>query len=359
MRQPLNRIVALLVLSLVAGCSPRQPEPSRVSPTLAGGALPAGYTGLLPCADCPGIRYTLDLRPDNVFFLRMTYLDGDEGERSIDDIGMWALSADGATLILRGGREAPTLFAIKGAGVLRKLDIEGKEIESKLNYDLLRMERFQPFEPRLFLRGIYSHTAGAGMFQECITDLKLPVVQEGDNAALEAAYLKARREPGEPLLVNLEGRFGRRRGIEAPGGQEVLMVERFMNVWPGEGCGRRFSTAQLENTYWKLIRLGDEPVIGSPDRREAHIRLNSNGRRVEGSATCNTLLGGYELEGQELRFTGLATTRMFCPGGMDQEQAFLKALAAVATWNIVGDHLDLYDAGGPLLARFGARPAKE
>ena len=36
--------------------------------------LPALYTGSLPCADCEGIRYELDLRRDQVFFARMTYL---------------------------------------------------------------------------------------------------------------------------------------------------------------------------------------------------------------------------------------------------------------------------------------------
>jgi copper homeostasis protein (lipoprotein) len=72
--------------------------------------LPASFSGDLPCADCPGIRYQLDLFPDRVFFLRMTYLG--EG-RSFDGIGAWAISSDDKTLILKGGREAPDRFAIK------------------------------------------------------------------------------------------------------------------------------------------------------------------------------------------------------------------------------------------------------
>ena len=36
--------------------------------------FPATFEGELPCADCPGIFYHLDLFEDQVFFLRMTYL---------------------------------------------------------------------------------------------------------------------------------------------------------------------------------------------------------------------------------------------------------------------------------------------
>ena len=68
---------------------------------------------------------------DNVFFLRMTYLGKSKGEGDrFDDIGTWVLSADRATLILRGGREAPVMFAAKSAELIRKLDLEGKEIVS-------------------------------------------------------------------------------------------------------------------------------------------------------------------------------------------------------------------------------------
>ena len=43
---------------------------------------------------------------------------------------------------------------------------------------------------------------------------------------------------------------------------------------------------------------------------------------------------------------------MACLDGMDQEQAFLKALEATVGWSIRGEHLELYGAGGELLARF-------
>ena len=191
------------------------------------GSLPATFAGDLPCADCQGIRHQLELFPDQAFFLRMTYLGKGENA-NFDDIGSWMVANDRRTLVLHGGREAPLRFAIKDANTLRKLDLEGREIASSLNYDLKRTQDLQPLEPRLLMRGMYKYFADAGRFTECLTRRNWPVAQEQDNAALESAYSKARRQPGEELLVNLEGRVAMRPKMEGEGQQPTLVVERFI-----------------------------------------------------------------------------------------------------------------------------------
>jgi copper homeostasis protein (lipoprotein) len=175
---------------------------------LADAMLPALYEGTLPCADCTGIRYSLDIRAYRVYFLRQTYLGKRDGtEESFDDIGVWSASPDAQAIILKGGRESALSFSIENPETLRKLDVEGKPIASTLNYELRRNASYRPLEPRVQMRGMYSYMADAGIFRECITQLKLPVAQLGDNAALEAAYGRSRTEPNQQLLVNLEGRI--------------------------------------------------------------------------------------------------------------------------------------------------------
>jgi copper homeostasis protein (lipoprotein) len=106
--------------------------------------------------------------------------------------------------------------------------------------------------------------ADAGRFTECLTRKTWPVAHERDNAALEAAYATARRGPAQELLVHLEAQVAMRPGKKGEGPQQSLVVERFDGVWPGETCGWRTSTEPLENTYWKLTRLGTTPVnVGS------------------------------------------------------------------------------------------------
>ena len=319
------------------------------------GPLPASFSGDLPCADCPGIRYQLDLFSDHVFFLRMIYLGKDE---SFDDIGAWAVSSDDKTLILQGRREAPARFSIEDEVTLRQLDLEGREIASALNYDLKRTASLQPIEPRLGMTGMYRYMADAGIFTECRSRRRMPVAPEQDNAALEAAYTRARREPGEELLVRLAGQIALRPKMEGDGVQPTLVVARFINVWPGESCGAPVATANLEDTYWKLTRLGNAAVIVGEKQREAHFVLRSQDRRLGGSGGCNRLLGSYELDGDTLTFGQMAATKMACGQGMDTETSFLEALTQVKTWKIVGEHLELFDAGGHLLARFEARYLK-
>lgn len=64
---------------------------------------------------------------------------------------------------------------------------------------------------------------------------------------------------------------------------------------------------------------------------------------ASGNASCNQYFGSYEIDGSSLTFGPLASTEMFCgePGVMDQETAYLAALASVDTWSIDGETLIL------------------
>jgi copper homeostasis protein (lipoprotein) len=321
------------------------------------GALPASFIGELPCADCPGIRYHVNLFPDRVFFLRTTYI-GRGDDANFDDIGSWVVSSDRAMLLLKGGREAPEMFAIKDHDTLRKLDIEGHEITSPLNYDLRRTKNLEPLEPRLAMRGMYRYFADAGLFTECLTRRKWSVAQEKDNAALESAYVKARLTPGEELLVNLEGQIATRPKMDGKGAQPTLVVEHFIAVSPGETCGARFSSAPLENTYWKLTRLSDKLVTVPAKQREPHFVLDSKTKRIAGFGGCNRFTGTYQQSGDRLTFGKMAMTFMACSEGMEIERDFVAALEQVRSWKILGEHLELLDDNRGFLARFEARPPK-
>lgn len=200
------------------------------------GALPASFVGVLPCADCPGIRYTLNLFVGNFYFLRLTYLERAEA-KPFDQIGRWNLSSDGSTLMLTGGRGSTQRFAVKGGNVLRQLDMQGHEIDTKLNYDLRRTSMFEPIEPRLAMRGMFQYMADAAGFRECQTGQRWPVAMEGAYKDLERAYLKTRRQPAEELLVEIEGRVAMRSKADGGGEAATLVVERYTGIRPGETCG--------------------------------------------------------------------------------------------------------------------------
>ena len=314
---------------------------------------PGTFEGILPCADCAGVRHRLVVREGNVFFLRVEYL-GQGEDRHFDDIGTWSISSDGGTLLLHGGREAVPRFEILSPDSLLQLDTEGRRIASQLPYELVRAVAPQSFEPRLRMRGMYSTMADAGFFTECLTRLRLPVEHEADIAAIERAYATARRTPGEEVLAAIEGRIAKRPPMEGDGVLDMLVVEHFDKFWPGETCGARQSQAELIGTYWKLVRLHEETIVVGPPQREPHLKLEPN-NRLGGFGGCNRFMGTWQLEAQTLRFSGIAMTKMACLAGMEQEGAFLTALESMSTWKILGEHLEFYDAQGKLLARFEAR----
>lgn len=327
--------------------------PRGEDPILQLQPLPASFSGTLPCADCPGIRYSLNLFGDQTYHLRMDYV-GEETPKAADDIGRWMVADDGRRLLLRGNRDPVLSFRLKDANRLRKLDVEGREIESILNYDLVREPQFVAFEPRVRVRAMYRYLADAAQLRECVTGRRYAVPARGDNLALEQAYLKARREPGEELLINAEVRIIVQPRMDGPGEEEAVVIERFAEVWPGETCGTPMARAELTNTYWRLVRLGSDPVVPSAGRREPHLRFMPGDDRLQGSTGCNRLMGSYELTDARLRFGAVATTRMACEDDAGQEQSLLQALEATRRFTILGSHLELRAEDGRLLARFEA-----
>jgi heat shock protein HslJ len=249
-----------LFLSLMAdaGVYEFEPNPSQES-VLSG--LPTTFVGTLPCADCPGIHYQVNLLADHTFVSRMTYEDRNT---SLSEAGIWQV-ANGKTLLLQTKNHTREQFAMLDEQTLRKLDINGNEIESKLNYDLKRAPHFLPIE-----------------------------------------------QPGHS------------------GGQ-----------------------ASLENTHWKLTRLGRTQVNDST-QQEAYLVLNPQNLQVSGSGGCNRITGSYKLKGQELTFSRMVATMMACMQGMDTEKRFLKALGDVTSWKIIRQTLEVFDDNKTPLAEFEA-----
>ena len=315
--------------------------------------LPASFSGTLPCADCPGIRYSLNLFDDHTYHLRMEYV-GTQPPTASDDIGRWSLEGDGRHLELWGNRDRTLHFLLRDANRVRKLDVEGREIESILNYDLIREPQFVAFEPRVKVRAMYRYLADAAQLRECITGRRYAVPARGDNLALAQAYLEARREPGEELLINAEVRIIVQPRMDGPGEEEAVVIERFGGVWPGETCGTPMADAELTNTYWRLVRLGNEAVVPASGHTQPHLRFMPGDDRVQGSTGCNRLMGSYERKAAGLWFGAVATTRMACEDGAEQEQSLLQALEATRRFAIVGSHLELLAEDGRLLARFEA-----
>jgi len=340
---PLN-----LVLVSARGGTQQAPAAAAI------GSLPASFEGELPGAGNP-VVWHLDLLPQGSYQLRLTHVGRPEPNR-FDDIGRWMQERDSGRIVLRGGREAPVyLMPVDGGAALRKLDLAGNPIDSSHNDRLARLPKVAPIEPRMALTGMFRTMADAASITLCADGRRVPVAMEGEYKALETAYRESGTKLGHPLLASVEGVIAQRPSMEeSRPPQPTLVVERFGGVWPRETCGNPLADSPLRGAYWKLVRLGESPVSAGAKQREAHLILANDSPRVGGSGGCNRLSGGFDLEGDKLRFSRVAGTMMNCPEGMEQEKRFLDALGQAERFRIRGSHLDLLDARGATIARFEA-----
>jgi uncharacterized lipoprotein YbaY/heat shock protein HslJ/uncharacterized lipoprotein NlpE involved in copper resistance len=356
-----------LVMVPVGGGRPDRGRPADTSL----GTLPASWRGDIPDA-FGGTRWHVDLAPDLTYQLRQTQL-GRPAPNRFDDIGRWRLEPGTSRLVLRGGREAPLfLQAIEAGNALRKLDLEGRPITSQENDRLERLPEPAPIDPSLNLQGLVSDLPDAATIRLCATGQRLPVAMEGDYRNLERAYNRAQQgQPsGRPLLAGLQGLITTRPSAE-PGQppRRTLVVERFVNIWPGQGCppspmagateGRTL-VAPLRGTSWRLLDLrgATPPSQLSPQpRRPVELVFAEQDNRVSGSGGCNLLSGSVQLDGELVRFGPLASTRMACPPAlMAFERRYVEALGRVRRWSIDKRSLLLQDARGRTLLLFQALP---
>lgn len=131
MKKPL--LVAVLLTTTFFGC-----KPTRLNDN-TGEAMTADnsrnsldwqgvYRGVLPCADCSGIRTQIILNKDLTYEMALQYVGKESGV--IKSNGMFQWNGAGGIITLTGSRE-PNQYLV-GEGKLFKLDKDGKRIQGDL-----------------------------------------------------------------------------------------------------------------------------------------------------------------------------------------------------------------------------------
>ena len=253
-------ITVAMVVSLLA-CQ-RSSEPPEIASTAISSAhldtslwkgFESGlYSGVLPCASCPGIETRIDFRDDNTYVRRRVYLNGPATEdRTFFDLGRW--TAVPGRLVLRANGGDVTRFSVWSAGEIRLLDERGMAIDSDLNLNLkTESGEFQEFGPAV-LKGMYTYFADAALFAPCNTRVRFPVAMIEHHVDLEESYLENRSGPGAPLLVEIVARLAQVPAMEGDGTEESVVVTEFREAFPGASC---FDEGALtDSTGWVLREL--------------------------------------------------------------------------------------------------------
>lgn len=113
--------------------------------------------------------------------------------------------------------------------------------------------------------------------------------------------------------------------------------------------------SSLDGSNWDLETYQDEAgeMVGVLPGSITTALFQAN--YVSGIAGCNRFNADYEVDGNDLSFGPVATTRKLCsdpPGIMQQESSFLSALSAVASFDLEGNSLEMSDSQGDVLLTF-------
>ncbi|HEX6290517.1 MAG TPA: META domain-containing protein [Herpetosiphonaceae bacterium] len=112
----------------------------------------------------------------------------------------------------------------------------------------------------------------------------------------------------------------------------------------GTPSGERFT-----NKQWLLTQYGPSEQPLAPLTEKAPVVTFHDDGRLDGSTGCNSYFGSYAVEGERLTIGQLGQTEMACDGPvMQQEQAFLQALAAAGSFSATANSLTITYTGGQL-----------
>jgi heat shock protein HslJ len=134
----------------------------------------------------------------------------------------------------------------------------------------------------------------------------------------------------EPCTDNLSGeKFNQKVTVEVNGKHY-------------KGCGQYLSDAAL-NGNWILEKVGSKEVAAAEFAKGLpEVNFDISGGSIAGHDGCNRITGQMEVQGNRIRFSVIAGTKMACPGNKPANDFVGKLSNAFATYYFMNGRLFLY-----------------
>jgi heat shock protein HslJ len=118
---------------------------------------------------------------------------------------------------------------------------------------------------------------------------------------------------------------------------------------------RRLEPVGLQDTYWKVVAVGELTPADLPGGREPHIIFHAAGGSATGTDGCNSFRASYTQDGANLKIGVVMGTLINCQIPDRLDRRFRESLVLARGWKIVDTELTLFDDDDKPLARFAAR----
>ena len=270
------------------------------------------FTGTLPCADCPGIQYHLNLYRDGRFEVRQEYLE--RGDINIIN-GIWLLEKRNLHLVNQ--QHTLPAFYFSSNNRLAMLDLAGKPISSALNYQLERTAEFSKLDTRQPMLGLYLLQDNQATFTLCQSGESLVVANTQHHLPMMRHYQQDERLRDNAVIATL---VGRKR--ESEQGETQLLIEKFEQFWPNAVCPDPYAPGKIQGIVWRA-----EKLAGSYLPQQLNVRMIFDSQdRLYGFSGCNNFNGSYQQRANRLNVAGLASTQKICSDSSQLEQQFTSLL---------------------------------
>jgi len=346
-------ILSAILIVIIIGCSSTPeivPDPKQVT-FLTNGI----WLGMLPCADCEGIDYQLNLKNDYTFKQKSVYKG--KSENIFINEGTWGFVSD--SVIAVSGNEDYKMFIILGNDLVM-LDKDGNRIESNFEerYHLSKddgsvkeTKEVKPVPPVVemnlsyyqekFLNGIDFFARGnepnwtleidfeKSMAFATMYDIKLntPAVEGIKAQDADVTLYSAKTDSGELIVTiikdkcqdNMSGEyFPYKVRVEAKTSNDSS-YKTF------EGCGKFLYDIRLHDIWVMKEMTGFDLKKEKLMKGMPQFEFNLTDMRFAGHAGCNSISGPIDVVGNKITFGNLMGTLMACPN-MKVEKAVVNAL---------------------------------
>jgi heat shock protein HslJ/uncharacterized lipoprotein NlpE involved in copper resistance len=359
-------ILSSLLLILFYSCSTKTSE-TTLEDTAPELVIHGVYEGVLPCADCEGIEYHIQLDSDYTYKSFNRYIG--RGNRIELEDGNWEWFDD-TVIIVHNAKQDTKYFSVHAKSI-RMLDREGRwfgtEHEEKYTLNLLpgvtdvtelpiAVQHSRVYE-NLFLTGFDGVAFSEGKtwqmninFEKEIifkdinnksTYYQITNVQFGKEAIIMSGTVP---EPFTASLIPIE--------CKRISSHEVFnyQMDGSFGKTNYSGCARLlFNEALLAN--WKIKKMAQK-IVDASSCPKGLPTIHITEGRISGNTSCNNYFASVLLYNNIIKLQSpIVTTKMMCDK-MDVENQFIEMLNKVKTYDIKSNVLTLYDNDKNELATF-------
>ncbi len=315
--------------------------------TLQGVQLPATFAGMVPCADCVGIKYELTLEVNKTFTEKTVYAG--KSDEVFHQSGKWFMMND-SVLALQKETEGMKYF-MADSGNLVMLDRQGNRITG----NTARLYILQPGH----LGGIKSLQSSVSSKESGLADFRATGNEPFWNLEIDFARGMWFREMGQK---EVKGNATAIQKNDTPGTirYQIETGSGLLEVWLTNsncrdnmsekeypvavkvrfngitytGCGSYNNNRARVNGSWELHSMeGWDGDSANLHRGKPMLLLDIAAGSISGHTGCNNFSGNFTITDKTITFPGnMAMTKMACPGTL--EQLFTTQLQGAYTYNV-------------------------